>query len=854
MKFEQIDQFASTNSSKYSCVSFVEGAHEKGDVLFVGSEHGKLYYFLTGTLLHRQEPLSRGPQTLPQDDHGSEVLCLLHSKHKKICPNSSYGLLFSGSRDRTIKVWDINPVRGGKSLVQTLFGHGGGVSALADGADGTILSCSVDGSLRMWAPQRGRSMMLNPFFDCSCTVQISKTLWLTALAIKPTGSWSCYVGDSSGSIEIFRKGAVGTVTGGGPTNDGQSVSFNNLVSRVKRWEYMHDFGINHMQIIEDESFLISLSFDGTCRVSDATLGQTFYSITNPRHCMYTGVSWAPLRASLFLVDELGNVEIYSTSSEKSVVHTQLYKPRNAKHQGDILSSHKDPILSYVLQYRDDQFFTLLRSKTDGEISLWQLYDDNLCIEFVGHEGAVVGIGFIKGPNTINESLINNQLGSDFSSLITRTVNKYQGFNSSKKSLISEDESVIFSAGNDYTIRCWDEFDHKENYQFKNKGNTEITSMLYLSNMNEIATGHENGTLCIWHADAGTKIYSHALQNSISCLIEAKNIHSQVLIGADYSGVIAIWNLTLCAVNPGRLPTDVVFKGHHDPEDPTILSIAYHWESRTLFSGGNDRTIRSWRIGNEIAQCTIGHAEGVCSLTCAESLLLSGDERGELILWRLVLSSGSTILPTLTMIARWTSESSTHIHRAVCMLQEGSNCAHIVQAGKAGKTTLWRINISFISTPSKRAKKKLFKSVKNISRFGPTGKAVQSPDTSPSVSPTTSPSMSPNVSNSVLSTSRDASPTRDESKESGSTGTYYGKDLEIFTTKHPDLIISITQETVLQHSNFEASCVRSTSLPEGGLHYVYLGTAEGPILRFEIPKNTTSTTTCRLPSAYSDTDK
>ena len=31
-------------------------------------------------------------------------------------------------------------------------------------------------------------------------------------------------------------------------------------------------------------------------------------------------------------------------------------------------------------------------------------------------------------------------------------------------------------------------------------------------------------------------------------------------------------------------------GFHDKEDPGILSLAFHWPSKTVFSGGIDRTV------------------------------------------------------------------------------------------------------------------------------------------------------------------------------------------------------------------------------------------------------------------------
>lgn len=157
--------FRSSTGDGYSSFSLVrEVAHpqHEGDVLFVGSDSGHVYYFFPKMLHPKQELLG-----LPGDKHSNAVLTLLHTTHPRVCLNAPHGLLFSGSRDRSIKVWNINaPVS--KCLYQTLLGHTGAITSLNDAGDGTIFSCSVDGTIKNWAPQRNRdSLCENPFLNAS---------------------------------------------------------------------------------------------------------------------------------------------------------------------------------------------------------------------------------------------------------------------------------------------------------------------------------------------------------------------------------------------------------------------------------------------------------------------------------------------------------------------------------------------------------------------------------------------------------------------------------------------------------------------------------------------------------------
>lgn len=72
--------------------------------------------------------------------HTSAVLCFA------FLPTRS--LLFSGSYDRTIRVWDVSTWK----CIKTLKGHGSGIKCLTVSADGTMLfSAGADNTIRVGA-------------------------------------------------------------------------------------------------------------------------------------------------------------------------------------------------------------------------------------------------------------------------------------------------------------------------------------------------------------------------------------------------------------------------------------------------------------------------------------------------------------------------------------------------------------------------------------------------------------------------------------------------------------------------------------------------------------------------------
>jgi WD40 repeat protein len=154
MKIELLEIF-STSLSRISSYVFVKNANPQSDCMYVGTECGLMYFFSfqTGQLpSHSSKALDITKEFEKQ--HFAEVSCLIHfCTEKSIHDSRSSSFVFSGSLDRTIKIWNTN--NSTNPLVQTLFGHTSGISMIAEGKKDIFLSCSLDGSIRIWTPQKG---------------------------------------------------------------------------------------------------------------------------------------------------------------------------------------------------------------------------------------------------------------------------------------------------------------------------------------------------------------------------------------------------------------------------------------------------------------------------------------------------------------------------------------------------------------------------------------------------------------------------------------------------------------------------------------------------------------------------
>ena len=726
MKLEKVESVQPHSIGRYySCFLYVSKGHHSGDSIFVGCEDGSVCAYhlqknnehISGT---KEEVFAA--EGLATTRHSAYVSCLMHSTNAKLTSTGSHGesigVLFSGSRDGTVKAWNSSG-----QVIQTLP-HSSSVICLADSFDGSMLSICVDGYLRMWAPQPGREMMLNPFYECVCSISVVNPLdgWISALAVNPIGRLTVFLGEGDGSISLYKK-PVRDLN----ASDKHNALSQNMMKRHDRWDKIHRLGVTALYSLPNDGFLISLSTDCTCKVLDQVLGHTLYSMENKSKCVFTGLQLMSDTQFFLLPDELGQVHKFHMKKERIIDVTTLVKANRVR-KDKILTLHQDQLLGEIQKFRNlDNFLVFMKPtqkrekglsiepmsvlhKHDvfaegGEIALWKNIDsEDVDMEFIGHHGQVVGLGVFNVFDHPEVESLHDGAASSSGLKKKRKPKIDQG--NDVVFQVSKEEMVLFSVASDRSIRCWDEFDGKEAYQFKTKTSADMVSMHMLWSTNSLATGHEDGTITLWNIDAGTYVTSNVTQQPLTCIIEARNSKSHILVTADFSGRIVLWNLTLFRLNPKQLPLEAVVKGHHDPEESSILSLAFHASTNTFFSGGSDRQIVAFRMDSLLhcARYQNNHKSGVCALQCSKHYLVSGDEAGEVVLWGIdsVLdgdarstgtATGERELPRLTKLIRWYGLNHSSIARSVVSMREmDEERLFVLQAhdGYERTAVLWKV--------------------------------------------------------------------------------------------------------------------------------------------------------------------
>jgi len=222
------------------------------------------------------------------------------------------------------------------------------------------------------------------------------------------------------------------------------------------------------------------------------------------------------------VDELGYLDVFSVLSEKMKDSLSIIAP-TSRQQKSIISSHKNPMLSMVIAYKESQHYLSLIPE-QGVVVLWNATFDDQCVEYIGHNDSIIDIAclpsftytapkvesldvkprrggdkvrrdskdFTSIPladenNNVDSSIAllasnaglkgfgsENSLlsGRSESSMVSLKLGEDRGFATDldvggRTSLkICKEENIYFSCSADGIIRCWDEFLRAEMYQFK----------------------------------------------------------------------------------------------------------------------------------------------------------------------------------------------------------------------------------------------------------------------------------------------------------------------------------------------------------------------------------------------------
>jgi WD40 repeat protein/energy-coupling factor transporter ATP-binding protein EcfA2 len=503
--------------------------------------------------------------------------------------------LASGSKDKTIRLWNLNTSH---QLGASLLGHNGTVRSVAWSPDGkTLASGSDDNSVILWDVITGHP--LKPPLT-GHTDSVYSVAWSPDGKILASGSddnsiilWDVTTGQPLGPALVGHTGTVRRVVWG---SDGKVLASGSDDNSIILWDVItghplkppligHTDSVYSVAWSPDGKVLASSSKDHTIRLWTVATGQPLGPpLTGHARSVYN-VTWSPDGKTLASGSGDNRIRLWDAATRQPL--------------GPPLTGHARPV--YVVAWSPDGK-VLASGSEDNSIILWDVMTGQpLGSPLTGHTGTVYGVAWSPDGKTLAS-------GSDDNSIVLWNVATRQPLGPSLTGHTrpvwsvawSPDGKVLASGSEDNRIRLWD-----------------------------VTTGQSLEPPLTGHADTVWSV--------------AWSPDGKVLVSGSGDNHIRLWNVAT------RQPLGPSLTGHTRP----VWSVAWSPDGKVLASGSEDNTIILWDVatGKPLLPPFTGHTGFVNSVAWSPDgkVLASGSEDNTIILWD--VATGKPLLPPLTVHTR-----------------------------------------------------------------------------------------------------------------------------------------------------------------------------------------------------------
>uniref|UniRef100_A0A7S4KMP1 Uncharacterized protein n=1 Tax=Guillardia theta TaxID=55529 RepID=A0A7S4KMP1_GUITH len=596
------------------------------------------------------------------DQRSSEMTNVFHKAHVtvlKMQPKTDY--LYTGSADRTIKLWDIFENERQAVLRQTFTGHGGTVTDIAFAAQignspGLMISGSTDKTLIVWKNADGREMMLYPFYVKMRVLDMK--IWPNTLLFVSTrmNQGELYIGDSEGEIRKLKF-----------DSEAQDGIVDSNPSKFHNKKVGHQLGILALVAEIHEGVLFSISNDTTIKVWEIASGTPRKSFKEENRIGY-GVENKMMRFNcicvntatqdIMLGDDLGILHIWNWISENKIYMEQITS---------------EPILNIYCTPSGSEIYVQGPSKVES----FYIARGIKHVSLKGHEGPLIGIGYLP-PGKDN---------------------------------IYGQNNVLHSCALDNTIRVWDPINMQCNNMVRETRKTEISAFAIIERIGSLVTGNDDGSLRIWNLDNGQHSFTPGHSNSVTAITSAWTGKTQsdpsgrdFLFSCGFDGDVLTWEVQNVKSKSLLFTADEIEKakakassselsvkkliqvGKTKAHTSEVLCCAYmpafvnphKYPQGLLASAGNDLTIKVWHVSDrqelELA-CMLDsyesidvkhlcHRDSISCMAIDGNFLFTGSDDHSIKIWDM---SGNLLIRVLGESSNGHSDS---IRKMLIMETEG----------------------------------------------------------------------------------------------------------------------------------------------------------------------------------------
>ncbi|CAE6514302.1 unnamed protein product [Rhizoctonia solani] len=593
---------------------------------------------------------------------GSEVYCVACSPNGK--------LIAAGTYDRRILIWDAVTLQ---MTVDPIQGHSGPVRAVAFSPDGThICSGSEDETICVWDPQNGQLVAgpLKGHDERVWSVDYSPDgQWLASGSLGGTVCiWSTDTWERKGNplqpvnkrygmvfSVVFSPDSAMIAAGYGSMIHLWDVSSGRLIGEPPKG---HTGNVSSLAFLPDGKHLVSGSFDCTICVWDISSGQLAFGPFTTHMGGVSDVRFSPDARSFISVGVDDTIHMWDTASWQSrtwLRNTGL--TRSAKFSPDGLS--------------------LISGSVDGNVRIWEVQefsDEQMAgHQLDGHSHWVTSVAFSRcGTYIVSGSSDMTVCIRDFQTN-KLMLGPLKHTNLVLSVGVPADSTRIFSVFADRMIHVWSKqtgeleytigpietdgqedptyrelwpaafsFDGRRIVSGSKSGriymqdgskpcaslaghNDQVESIAFSPNGQFFASGSEDGTLIVWDASTGERLFEPLRAHSWAILSIVFSPDGSQIASGSRDLTIRLWS------SHTGLPLGEPFKGHTDP----VRAVAFSPSGKQLVSGSLDRTARVWDVTNGQSLAIFkGHTDYVFSVAFSPdgTQIVSGSADTTIRLW------------------------------------------------------------------------------------------------------------------------------------------------------------------------------------------------------------------------------
>ena len=494
--------------------------------------------------------------------------------------------LASGSRDNTIKLWDLET--GEES--RTLVGHNDSVHSVNISPDGrTLASGSADNTIKLWDVKTGEEIRTLP----------GHYGWITSVNFSPDGKtlasgsldntirlWDVKTGENTVSL----KGHDSYVWSVSFSPDSKTLASGSLDNTVKLWNV--DTG-ELLRILPHESWVISVSFSPDSQTLASGSGDNTIKLWD----VDTGENIGDLKGHDSWVISTSFSPDGNTLASGSVDNTIRLWDVKTGEEIRSLKGHDDSVMSVSFS-SDGQ--TLASGSFDHTIRLWNLETDREIHTLQGHDGWVYSVSLAPDGHTLASGSRDNSIklwdvgkGREID-----TLERHDNWVYSVS--FSPDGQTLASGSFDNTIKLWNPETGEEIYTLDGHERW-VTSVSFNPKRNSLASGSIDHNVKLWDIETGKEIRTLPYNDFVFSV--SFSTDGKILAAGGADNTIKLWN-------PETGEEIRTLQGHNS----WVFSLSFSPDRQTLASGSFDNTIKLWNVetGEEIRTLP-GHDSWVISV-------------------------------------------------------------------------------------------------------------------------------------------------------------------------------------------------------------------------------------------------